>query len=109
MRVRFRRRAAAVRARPADDPAGEAARLGLAGGACCCPARPVVTVVMASAAARRHPVDLLCGHHYGACRVALIAAGAAVYDEMGVLAAPGARGRRPARPVPAGAAPPRRR
>jgi hypothetical protein len=54
--------------------------------ACCCPARPVVTVVMPPTASRPHPVDLLlCGHHFRVSQAALRAAGAAVYDETGLL------------------------
>ena len=54
--------------------------------ACCCPARPVVTVVMPPTANRPHPVDLLlCGHHFRVSQAALQAAGAAVYDETGLL------------------------
>jgi hypothetical protein len=61
-------------------------RLTPADRACCCPARPVVTVVMPPVPGRPHPVDLLlCGHHYHASRVALYAAGAAVYNEAGFL------------------------
>ena len=41
---------------------------------------------MPATASRPEPVDLLlCGHHYRAGQVALLAAGAAVYDEKGVL------------------------
>jgi len=54
--------------------------------ACCCPARPVVTVVMPPTASRPHPVDLLlCGHHFRVSQAALRAAGAAVYDQTGLL------------------------
>ena len=54
--------------------------------ACCCPARPVVTVIMPPAPGRPYPVDLLlCGHHFRVSRAALMAAGAAVYDDTGVL------------------------
>jgi len=60
--------------------------------ACCCQARPVVTVVMPPTASRPHPVDLLlCGHHFRVSRAALYAAGAAVYDETGLLIMAGAR------------------
>ena len=59
--------------------------------ACCCPARPVVTVVMPPTARRPYPVDLLlCGHHFRASQAALQAAGAAVYDETGLLIMAGA-------------------
>jgi hypothetical protein len=62
----------------------------LADRACCCPARPVVTVIMPPAPGRPHPVDLLlCGHHFRASQAALIAAGAAVYDDTGALVAGG--------------------
>ena len=45
--------------------------------ACCCPARPVVRVMMPPTATRPRPVDLwLCGHHYRASLVALLASGA---------------------------------
>jgi hypothetical protein len=54
--------------------------------ACCCPARPVVTVVMPPTASRPHRVDLLlCGHHFRVTQAALQTAGAAVYDETGLL------------------------
>jgi hypothetical protein len=54
--------------------------------ACCCPARPVVTAVMLPAASRPYPVDLLlCGHHFRVSQAALQAAGAAVYDQTGLL------------------------
>ena len=54
--------------------------------ACCCPARPVVTVIMPPAPGRPHPVELLlCGHHFRVSQAALAAAGAAVYDDTGVL------------------------
>jgi hypothetical protein len=74
----------ADRGRPmAMMPAGAAAwrALRTASRACCCPARPVVVAVMAPAPGRDHPTDLLlCGHHYRASRLPLLAAGAAVYD-----------------------------
>jgi hypothetical protein len=58
--------------------------------ACCCPARPVVTVIMPPAPGRPRPVELLlCGHHFRASQAALIAAGAAVYDDTGALVAGG--------------------
>ena len=54
--------------------------------ACCCPARPVVTVVMPPTTSRPQPVDLLlCGHHFRVSQAALRAAGAAVYDQTGLL------------------------
>ena len=60
--------------------------------ACCCQARPVVTVVMPATASRPYPVDLLlCGHHFRVSRAVLQAAGAAVYDETGLLIMAGAR------------------
>ena len=68
-----------------------------AGRACCCPARPVVTVIMPPTPGRPYPVDLLlCSHHFQVSRVALKAAGAAVYDGTGALILGGA-GRRPPR------------
>ena len=75
---------------PSRGPAGDAAvwawPLALAERACCCPARPVVTAVMPPVSQRPYPVDLLlCGHHYRACEMALLAAGATVYDETGVV------------------------
>jgi hypothetical protein len=73
---------------PAGDAAGWAWPLALAERACCCPARPVVTAVMPPVSQGRYPMDLLlCGHHYRACEMALLAAGATVYDETGVLLA----------------------
>ncbi len=63
-----------------------AAPLGPAARACCCPARPVVTVVMPPTARRPRPVDLLlCGHHFRVSQDSLKAAGAAVYDQTGLL------------------------
>ncbi len=54
--------------------------------ACCCLARPAAVVVMPPADGRPYPVDLLlCAHHYRASVVALLAAGAAVYDVAGVV------------------------
>lgn len=75
---------------PSRDLAGDAADwtwpLAMAGRACCCLASPVVTAVMPSVPQRPYPVDLLlCGHHYRACEMALLAAGATVYDETGVV------------------------
>jgi hypothetical protein len=56
--------------------------------ACCCPARPAVTVIMPPAPGRPHPVDLLlCSHHFRVSQAALTAAGAAVYDDTGMLVA----------------------
>jgi hypothetical protein len=76
----------ADRARLAEELAGIGTAIGVAERACCCPARPVVRVVMPATASRPEPVDLLlCGHHYRASRAALRAAGAAVYDEHGML------------------------
>jgi hypothetical protein len=55
-----------------------------AGRACCCLAKPVVAAVMPPAPGRDHATDLLlCGHHYRASREALVAAGAAVFDDAG--------------------------
>jgi len=79
--------------------------IGVGARACCCPARPVVTVVMPPAASRPHPVDLLlCGHHFRVSQAALRAAGAAVYDQTGLLIMAGAtdagvRGRKAGRLV----------
>jgi hypothetical protein len=79
---------AADRARLAEELAEIGMAIGVTERACCCPARPVVRVVMPATASRREPVDLLlCGHHYQAGQVALLAAGAAVYDERGALLA----------------------
>jgi hypothetical protein len=64
--------------------------LALAERACCCPARPVVTVVMPPAPGRPYPIDLLlCGHHYRASEISLLAAGATVYDETGIVSPAG--------------------
>jgi len=58
--------------------------------ACCCPARPLVVVVMPPSPRPPYPVDLLlCGHHYRASLGALLAAGAAVYDQDGMVIPPG--------------------
>jgi hypothetical protein len=60
--------------------------------ACCCPAKPVVVAVMPPAPGRDHPTDLLlCGHHYRASRLALVAAGATVFDVAGRTVMPSAR------------------
>lgn len=71
-------------------PAGETTEgdwawpLAFADRACCCAARPVVVVVMPSTPTRQYPMDLLlCNHHYNLSRAALVAKGAAVYDETG--------------------------
>ena len=57
--------------------------------ACCCPARPVVRVIMPPTANRRHSVDLwLCGHHYRASLLALLASGAIVEDLTGTADRP---------------------
>jgi hypothetical protein len=65
--------------------------IGVTARACCCPARPVVTVVMPPTASRPHPVDLLlCSHHFRISQAALQAAGAAVYDQTGLLIMAGA-------------------
>jgi hypothetical protein len=77
---------------PADRPRlAAAARPGVdwdafrtASRACCCPAKPVVVAVMPPAPGRDHPTDLLlCGHHYRKSCLALLAAGATVYDAAG--------------------------
>src|SRR5271165_6655429 len=71
---------------PAGDGADWALPLASAEHACCCPARPVVTVVMPAAHGRRNPMDLpLCGHHYRVSEIALLAAGATVCDETGIV------------------------
>lgn len=71
---------------PAGDGADWAWPLALAEHACCCPARPVVTVVMPAAHGRPYPMDLLLrGHHYRVSEIALLAAGATVYDETGMV------------------------
>jgi len=71
---------------PARDAVGRAWPLASAERACCCRARPVVTVVMPPVPQRPYPMDLLlCGHHYRAGETALLAAGATVYDETGVV------------------------
>jgi len=71
---------------PAGDAADWAWPLALAERACCCPARPVVIVVMPPVPQSPYPMDLLlCGHHYRAGEMALLAAGATVYDETGVV------------------------
>jgi hypothetical protein len=86
---------AADRARLAEELAEIGLAIGVTERACCCPARPVVRVVMPATASRREPVDLLlCGHHYQAGRCALLAAGAAVYDERGALLAGAPAGHR---------------
>lgn len=54
--------------------------------ACCCPARPAAVVVMPPASGRPYPIDLLlCTHHYRISVLALLAAGAMVYDAAGVV------------------------
>jgi len=71
---------------PAGDGADWAWPLAFAEHACCCPARPVVTVVMPAAHGRPYPMDLLlCGHHYRVSELALLAAGATVFDETGMV------------------------
>ena len=60
--------------------------------ACCCPAKPVVVVVMPPAPGREHAADLLlCGHHCRVSRLALMAAGAALFDGVGRTVMPPAR------------------
>jgi len=55
-----------------------------AGRACCYPAKPVVIAIMPQKRGRKHPTDLLCGHHYRVSRKVLAAAGATVLDLSGV-------------------------
>jgi hypothetical protein len=75
---------------PVGDAADWAWPLAFAERACCCPARPVVTAVMAPATGRPYPIDLLLyGHHYRASEVALLAAGATVYDNTGIVSPAG--------------------
>jgi hypothetical protein len=75
---------------PVGDTADWAWPLAFAERACCCPARPVVVVVMPPAPGRPYPIDLLlCGHHYRATEIALLAAGATVYGETGVVSPAG--------------------
>ncbi len=72
-----------------DGPAAKWRGLRLASRACCCPAKPVVVAVMPPAPGRDHPTDLLlCGHHYRASCLALLAAGATVYDAAGRTVVP---------------------
>jgi hypothetical protein len=86
---------AADKARLAEELAEIGMAIGVAERACCCPARPVVRAVMPATARRPEAVDLLlCGHHYRVGQVALLAAGAAVYDERGALFAGSPAGRR---------------
>jgi hypothetical protein len=86
---------AADRTRLAEELAESGMAIGVTERACCCPARPVVRAVMPATTRRSEPVDLLlCGHHYRAGHVALLAAGAAVYDDRGVLIAGAPAGRR---------------
>lgn len=60
--------------------------------ACCCPAKPAVVALMPPTADRGHPTDLLlCGHHYRASRLALLATGAAVFDARGRTVIPPSR------------------
>jgi len=78
-----------------EEPVAElesAVPLGVAARACCCPARPVVTVVMPPTASRPHSADLLlCGHHFRVSQASLQAAGATVYDPIGVVILAGTR------------------
>jgi hypothetical protein len=87
---------AADKARLAEELAGVGMAIGVAERACCCPARPVVRAVMPATAHRPDQADLLlCGHHYRAGYAALLAAGAAVYDDRGVLIAGAPAGHQP--------------
>ncbi len=69
---------------PAGDAAGWAWPLALAERVLL-PARPVVTAVMPPVSHRPYPVDLLCGHRYRACEMALLVAGATVHDETDIV------------------------
>ena len=87
------RSGAADRLRPvAAPPVIDWRALRTASRACCCLARPVVVAVMPPAPGRDHATDLLlCGHHYSVSRLALAAAGAAVFDAAGRRVVPPAR------------------
>jgi len=81
---------------PVGDAADWAWPLAFAERACCFPARPAVTAVMPPAPGRPYRTDLLlCRHHYQASETALLAAGASVYDETGIVSPAGEE------PVPA--------
>ena len=72
-----------------DGGGGWAGRLARADRSCCCLAWPLVAAVMPPSSGRPHPVELLlCGHHYRASVLELLAAGAAVYDRDGVVIPP---------------------
>ena len=87
---------AADKARLAEELAGIGMAIDVAERACCCPARPLVRAVLPATARRREQADLLlCGHHYRAGYAALLAAGAAVYDDRGALIAGGPAGHQP--------------
>jgi hypothetical protein len=59
------------------------------GQACCCTAKPMVKVLMPPVRPGGEPVDLLmCGHHFRAGELALLAAGAAAFDADGALLMP---------------------
>jgi hypothetical protein len=74
---------------PVDYRGRWAGWLARADRSCCCPARPLVAVVMPPSSGRSHPVELLlCGHHYRASVLELLAAGATVYDKDGVVIPP---------------------
>ena len=88
-----------------DELPGRARRLFLSDRACCCPARPVVTVVIPAGRGHPHQAELLlCGHHYRVSLAALHAAGAAAYDQTGVLIMTGGKQQPPARSEHAAAA-----
>jgi hypothetical protein len=71
---------------PGESGAWWAWPLEFAERACCCPARPLAVVVIPPTAGRPYPIDLLlCAHHYRSSVAVLLAAGAAVYDEAGVV------------------------
>jgi len=76
---------------PADNSLRQAEPTWLLDVACCCPSRPNVRVVIPPTGDRTRPAELLlCGHHYRRSQVALIRAGASIYDRTGSLLSSGA-------------------
>jgi hypothetical protein len=69
------------------------------------PARPVVLVLIPPVSARRHPADLLCGHHYLSSRAALAVVGAVVMDETGAIVDPAPMSKETCDSTPARTAP----